>query len=145
MAEPTAAPTRTPSHPALMLTAPLLEELAVLLADVVLEEDLLVVVEVAEPDWEGADVAPARGAVDWPAISDETCGVNWPDIPFRANCAEKARAGYCGNLGSFSLRDSKRMKYLLLLGPILGSTTNEMEELADTLAAGAINWRRVCS
>lgn len=82
-----------------MLTAPLLEELAVLLADVVLEEDLLVVVEVAEPDWEGADVAPARGAVDWPAISDETCGVNWPDIPFRLReTYERALMNKQGNI-----------------------------------------------
>jgi len=51
-----------------MLTAPLLVGLVVLFEDVVLEEDLLVVVALATLVLAGAEVAPARGAVDWPAI-----------------------------------------------------------------------------
>ena len=42
--------------------------LAVLVEDLEVEEALLVVVAAAVEPEEGAEVAPARGAVDWPAI-----------------------------------------------------------------------------
>jgi hypothetical protein len=42
--------------------------LAVLDEALVLEEALLVVVAVELPEEAGAEVAPARGAVDWPSI-----------------------------------------------------------------------------
>ena len=65
MATPTTAPIITPYHPALMFRAPLLlVALAVLFVEVELEEDLVVIVAVAGLDWAGAEVAPARGAVD---------------------------------------------------------------------------------
>jgi len=73
MAQPTSAPTSRPDHPACTM-APLLlvlvlVALAVLVEDLEDEEALLVVVAAAvEPPEEGAEVAPARGAVDWPAI-----------------------------------------------------------------------------
>ena len=90
--------------------------------------EALVVVAVAAPEAAGDVVAPASGAVDWPAIWASTSGVNLPVIPAMlkknvsdmitlqiidmayVNLAEKARAGNCGALGSLAPRDSIRMK-----------------------------------
>ena len=66
IATPTTAPIITPNHPAFTLRAPLLfVGVAALFVDVELDVALLlVVVAAAELVWAGAEVAPARGAVD---------------------------------------------------------------------------------
>lgn len=71
MVTPTAAPTRTPNHPALTVPALLVAEgvLLVLAAVDAAAADFDVVVAVAPvEDDAGAAVAPAKGAVDCPLI-----------------------------------------------------------------------------
>jgi len=117
----TAAPSSTPSHifagpAAKAATAPFLAddvaealdfvELALFEApeapEAVLEADdeppvvepVVVAPTVVGPvdDAPVVDVA-AKGAVDWPSISDWTSALKLPVIPVNANLAEKARAG----------------------------------------------------
>jgi len=60
------------------------------------------------------------------------------------NLAEKARAGYWGWLASLRLKDSTRMKYWLLFGPIVGSGVNWMLAVVDTSTLAVMSWRLVC-
>jgi len=53
-----------------------------------------------------AVVEPPMGAVDAPAICDETAGVKVPFIPLRVNRAENASAGNWGAEGSLKDTDS---------------------------------------
>jgi len=92
-------------------------------------------VEVVKPDVVGegdapeepeADIAPvgeARGAVDCPLIWFWTVVLKVPVILSNVNLEEKAIAGYWGVSGSLALRDSRRMKYWELFGPMVASMT----------------------
>lgn len=94
MVTPTTALNRAPIHPALTVTALDLalvwvaaaEPEAVLLA--FFEEEAAAVVEAgtevgAAEDEAAAEAVARRGAVDWPAICDETAALKVPVIPAR--------------------------------------------------------------
>jgi len=155
MATPTMAPRTAPVQPALTLKAP---------EDLVAEADAWELVALAAFDaplvMDPADVGlvvaavleatgtvvlcEARGAVDWPAIWAETASLKVPDMLSMLNLAEKARAGYWGWVASLRLKDSTRMKYWLLFGPIVGSGVNWMLAVVDTSTLAVMSWRLVC-
>lgn len=145
---PTATPKSTPNHiltgPApKAATAPLsfladADEEALELECVALPLPVLFgAEEVGEADVAPAEVAPAvdgpdevaaKGAVDWPSISDWTAAVKLPVIPAIVNLAEKARAGNWGFVASFNEIDWNRTKYSLLSGPMVGSGVKVSED-----------------
>jgi len=88
------------------------------LVEVVKPDDVTDTAE--EPDWE-VPVGEARGAVDCPLIWLETSVLKVPVISSKVNLAENAIAGYWGCLASLRERDSMRMKYSPLFGPMVGS------------------------
>jgi len=150
MVAPTIAPMTILNQPACVPGTAALEVLLVLEADLVLvgapDEVLLEEAEVfgGVLPLVGAAVAPARGAVDCPLIWSRTAGLKVPVIPDMVNLAEKARAGNWGLAGSFKPRDSIRMKYSLLFGPIDASGVNWIDWVVDTSTLAMILWRRVC-
>jgi len=82
------------------LPAPLLLEVLVAEADVVLLAVETVVVSLVAADVEAvavaaAEVVPPMGAVDWPSISPWRVELKLPDMLVKVNLAENARAGYC--------------------------------------------------
>jgi hypothetical protein len=102
--------------------APLVDEVVVGFAvDVPVDEafdDVVVVIfadVVAAVVLAGVDAGvvadpPPRGAVERPSISDWTEAAKVPDMLFKVNLAENARAGNCGLVASGRARDSTRMK-----------------------------------
>jgi hypothetical protein len=84
------------------------------------------------------------GAVDWPLIWAWTAAEKAPVMLARVNLAENARAGNWGCTESLRDRDSKRMKYWLLLGPMVGSGVNERVDTCETSVLLLRDWRRVC-
>jgi len=68
----------------------------------------------------GAGMAPEEAPLIWAWIVELNC----PLIPFRVNLAENASTGKLGLLGSLAAAEVNRMKYTLLLGPIVGLTVN---------------------
>jgi len=89
-------------------------------------------------------VAPLTGALEAALIWAWTSGENVPVMPVMANFAENARAGAVGVVGSLRLIDSNRIKYWLLLGPMVGSGVNWIEPAVDTSRLGVMAWRSVC-
>jgi hypothetical protein len=65
-------------------------------------------------------------------------GENVPVMPVMVNFEENACAGFAGVVGFLRLRESNRIKYWLLLGPIVGSGVNWTEPAVDTLRLGVI-------
>jgi len=59
-------------------------------------------------------------------------------MPLNVNLPENERAGIRGFLGSLVPSDSKRMKYMLPLGPIVGLGLKNMDEVVATLTLAVI-------
>jgi len=90
------------------------------------------------------ETPPAKGAVVCPLICAWTAAVNWPDMPDIWYFAENAKAGYAALVVSLRFRDSKRTKYSLLLGPMVGFTTNTMVSTVLTSTEAVICCSKVC-
>jgi len=95
-----------------------------------------VVVAATEAARETVLVGEARGAVDCPLIWFWTSVLKVPVMLSKVNLAENAIAGYWGEAVSLRERDSNRMKYSELLGPMVGSTLKDIELDFETSTLG---------
>lgn len=106
--------------------------------DALWEEEPLPV-EDAEPE-----VETPMGAVEAPSIWDWTEALKVPVMLVSSNLAVKDCAGYCGAPAALRESESKRMKYCLLLGPMLRSGVNTMDLVVLTSTLSVMSWSKVC-